>query len=101
MHLESAAQAKGRMTCPHRAIPREGSHVRAVYDLFMAHKGVPVEFLHCARHGGRPVETLRDTYGLDIRCIRPGKWVLAGEWCGSRYRDYIAEHLGLARERVK
>jgi hypothetical protein len=34
---------------------------------------------------------LRDFYGLDIRCIRYGKWCLCGEWVvGGGYIDYVA-----------
>jgi|SRR5882762_5400426 len=76
MHFESAAAAKGKMTCPAQDLPREGSHIRKVYDLFMANKGIPINFIHHTPYGGRPVETLRDTYGLDIRCIAPGRWFL-------------------------
>jgi hypothetical protein len=41
----------------------------------------------------RPLSDLQDYYGLDIRRISRGKWVLAGEWFGLTYLDYIQEHL--------
>ena len=43
--------------------------------------------------GGRTITDLRDYYGLDIRKITTRKWVLAGEWIGRTYVDYIADHL--------
>lgn len=44
------------------------------------------------------VNRLKIEYAMDIRCLkhgdghgRPGQWVLAGEWDGVAYLDYVAE----------
>lgn len=68
-----------------------------MYDILMISKGIPVEVALChweGRHGAATmVEQLRSFYGLDIRKIQPGKWVLAGEWFGKTYVDYIADRI--------
>jgi hypothetical protein len=76
-------------------VPREGTKIREVYDLFQANKGLPIAFT-IAKHQGR-IPNLVDYYGLDIRCIRDGTWVLAGEWFGRVYVDYVIQHLNSAR----
>jgi hypothetical protein len=91
---------KSRFAAPLKSIPREGSRVRAAYDFFYANKGVTVEF-QFDKFGGdnNLINKLTDFYGLDIRRIRNGSarvgrvstWVLAGEWFGRVYVDYIAE----------
>lgn len=40
---------------------------------------------------GNTLQRLQNDYGLDIRKIKRGSWVLAGEWNGSIYIDYIAQ----------
>jgi hypothetical protein len=81
-------------------IPREGSKIREIYDLFQASKGVTIEWSYKAG-GKRLMQDLKDYYGLDIRRIQSGSsktgrkslYVLAGEWFGSEYVDYIAREL--------
>lgn len=84
-----------------RPVPAEGTRLRELYDLFKANEGVPVAV---ATSRGRPVDDLTDFYGLDIMCLIPGRggapphnvkpvYVLAGEWFGMEYVDYIARHL--------
>jgi hypothetical protein len=75
---------------PRNAIPSEGSKLRAIYDRFQASKGRVIEF---SRTNDRPLLDLQDYYGLDIRRVSRGKWVLAGEWFGRVYLDYVSEHL--------
>jgi hypothetical protein len=89
--------SKGRI----QNIPNEGSKIREVYDQFQASKGVPIEWSYktsgCC--GRRLMQDLKDYYGLDIRRIQSGSsktgrkslYVLAGEWFGSEYVDYIAK----------
>lgn len=100
MRMESAAAAKRTTTRmrPHRTEPHEGTYIRRMYDLLKQSKGQPIE-TSLSMFEGRPgvaaqaIEYLRDFYGLDIRKIQQGRWVLAGEWFGCEYRDYISEHL--------
>jgi hypothetical protein len=95
----SAAAAKRGTVRVKDVLPREGTVTRKVYDMFMASRGVPIAFSHSAldrRHKCNMcsiLEALRSRYGLDIRVLEPGKWVLAGEWFGKNYIDYIAAHL--------
>lgn len=77
-------------------LPREGTYVREVYDLFHSHKGIPIRFI--APRPARTVLTkLSDFYGMDVRRIRNGVYVFAGEWFGKVYIDYIAERLKVER----
>jgi hypothetical protein len=72
-----------------RQVPAEGTKVRATYDLFMAHKGEPISFSR-DRHHPFIIDRLVDTWGLDIRRIGKGRYLLAGEWFGIEYVDYVA-----------
>lgn len=93
MRHATASQLVGHRRAPVNEAPREGTKLREAYDLFVANKGKPVSF---KRRTNRLIDDLIDYYGLDIRCIRNGQWVLAGEWFGRSYQDYIAEHLEAA-----
>jgi hypothetical protein len=75
---------------PRNSIPSEGSKLRAVYDLFQRSKGRVIDY--ASPNNDRLLADLQDYYGLDIRRVARCKWVLAGEWFGLIYRDYIAEH---------
>ena len=80
---------------PRHAVPAEGTKLRSLYDLFMCRKGEVLEDAISVRlkGNGRALADLRDYYGLDIRCIGYRQWVLAGEWFGRVYVDYIAERI--------
>ena len=98
MRVDSAAQSKGLHGDTSQSIPREGTRLRRMYDLLMANKGLPIKvsltrFENAPYHTGQFVHQLQDFYGLDIRRIHNSRWVLAGEWFGSTYKDYIAERL--------
>lgn len=90
---------KGRKTKPLQAKPREGSVTRQLFDRFTQAPGRIIEFQSTTRTEDVLLRTLRITYGLDIRVVRQGStkvhrkstWILAGEWFGSIYIDYIAE----------
>src|SRR5882762_9313596 len=96
MRMDSAATSKRQEQSSHLQ-PREGTSLRRMYDILMISKGIPVEVTLChfeGRNGtATMVEQLRSFYGLDIRKIQSGKWVLAGEWFGKTYRDYIADRI--------
>lgn len=102
MKMESAAAAKG-IPQSHKGnlLPAEGTRLRRTYDLLMANKGIPIEE-HLTRFGGadgngQEIEQLRNFYGLDIRRLAYGRWVLAGEWFGRVYHDYIADRINEGR----
>jgi len=91
MRTTPASELKKQTRRQINSIPREGSKIRALYDLFHSNKGQVIDF--ASPCNDRPLSDLRDYYGLDISRVAPCKWVLAGEWFGRAYRDYIAEHL--------
>lgn len=96
MRVDSAAVSKGHWGQSANLAPKEGTKLRCLYDLLMANKGLPID-LPLTRFGGNrngiAIEQLRDFYGLDIRKLKSKRWVLAGEWFGKTYRDYIADRL--------
>ena len=94
MRVQSAARAKEKFCRgPSPALPREGTKRRELYDYLQANKGNVITVSFAPGHGKSELAALQDFYGLDIRRIRHRQWVLAGEWFGSEYCDYIAERL--------
>lgn len=91
MRVESAAAAKGKRVI-HDLYPRDGTQLRALYDMLMANRGIPINAPLKQLHGER-VNQFRNFYGLDLRVLAPGRWVLAGEWFGPTYVDYIADRI--------
>jgi hypothetical protein len=95
MKMESAAAAKGKgrgnsLSAQSHIKPMEGSRTRFLYDMFMSNKGIPIAY---TANEPAKIEALRDYYGLDIRCLGSRRWVLAGEWFGPVYIDYIADKI--------
>ena len=99
MRTESAYSVKGKSKNKQK-IPRAGSKVRGLWDLLHLHKGEIVTLPLTLMFHNTAINHLRDFYGLDIRNLggnergrKKGgsRWVLAGEWFGSRYVDYIAK----------
>lgn len=76
----------------HLEEPTPGSKIREVYDFFMSNKGRVVNYTHIVNHRNM-MERLVDDYGLDIRCVKRGQWLLAGEWVGRVYIDYVVERM--------
>lgn len=74
-------------------LPTAGTRLRKIYDLFQANKGRPIAFLTRDHGGTNQIAALVDYYGLDIICLRRGQWLLAGEWFGRVYVDYVAQRL--------
>lgn len=77
MRQHSAAFIKGRKSPPHEK-PRAGSSLRQAHDIFLANAGKPIPFDW--RYRKAQVQQLKDFYGFDLRCVRHGTWVLAGEY---------------------
>lgn len=105
MRCQTAAKSKFKTRHAGLALqekPRDGSRLRKVYDLLQKNKGrsFDVDREDCKAIGESRFQ-LEDFYGLDIRCTRKGdrrtnrksSYVLAGEWFGRVYVDYIAEHI--------
>ena len=103
MRCATAAQILGKPGSANaRIAPQLGTRTREVYDLFQANRGRPVEFqTNDSATDKTIIVRLIDFYGLDIRCLRNGSrrvgrrslWLLAGEWFGRVYVDYVAQHI--------
>jgi hypothetical protein len=89
VHSYSVATIK-RYRKPSGRVPREGTKIRAVYDLFYANKGKLVPF-NSSRNAHYCLIQLTDIYGLDIRRIRKCTFCLVGEWFGRVYVDYTQQ----------
>lgn len=100
-HPATAASIKGiKKGQSRRDEPRGGTKIRALYDLLRANEGcwITVD----GRDEMCRVEYLQSSYGLDVRTRRtPGGWgsgttdlLLAGEWFGRVYVDFIAGRVG-------
>jgi len=101
MRTESAYSVKGKGRKGQQKIPRAGSKVRGLWDLLHRYKGEIVILPLTLMFHNTAINHLRDFYGLDIRNLggnergrKKGgsRWILAGEWFGSRYVDYIAKN---------
>lgn len=77
----------GKRTRIRNDVPNKGTKIRGLYDYFLRYRGIPVAYASV----GNTLQRLQNDYGLDIRKIKRGSWVLAGEWNGSIYIDYIAQ----------
>jgi hypothetical protein len=100
MHVETVSSMKGSLDNRHQERPGSGTRLGDLYELFKANEGIPIGGLSFTRSDYSGIGQLQDYYGLDIRCIRRGghqrgksTWVLAGEWFGSEYVDYIAQRI--------
>ena len=71
-------------------LPGSGTNLRKLYDMFMTNQGRVIAWHHRSWNS-RNLDDLRDYHGLDIRRVGKGKWLLAGEWCGKVYVDYVAK----------
>jgi hypothetical protein len=96
-HNLSAAEIKHPdWTINSQQLPKEGTKTRKVYDLLMENRGRWVDIspssfgIKYSGALGSISEALMNSYGLDIR-KGYGKWLLAGEWFGKVYIDYVVE----------
>ncbi len=80
----------GRRRAVLKTRPDPDSHLGEVYDLLFASKGEAIS-LSGVLGSQRAIADLTDYYGLDIRRVGRCLYVLAGEWCGRAYIDYVAE----------
>lgn len=75
-------------------LPREGSKIRAVYDIFDRFKGQEINFTELVstiserKDIHSRIKYLNDMYGMDIIHVRPHTWKYVGEYIGSKYVDY-------------
>ena len=94
MRQETVESLKGNKKhgAPLQRIPKEGTRTRELYDLLQANKGKIIYKSITRVYNSVFVRALTDFYGLDIRNLGYGKWILAGEWSkDGTYVDYISE----------
>jgi len=84
-------------------MPKPGTKIRRLWDLLQMYKGEVIE-LPLSTEYNTGITYLIDFYGLDIRKLEDrqhkgrrggsscAKWILAGEWFGSEYVDYISRN---------
>lgn len=88
----SCAQIKRGFKTAIQQLPKEGSKVRQLYDLFMEYKGQIIQFdydgLKYKSEFGTRIKYLQVMYGLDIAHVGLRKFRLAGEWIGPKYVSY-------------
>ena len=100
MRTESVASIKGRRAATSHLKPTDGSKLRELYDRFMENKGYPI-VVDYRSYKSRQIPALRDFHGLDIRSVGHKSYVLAGEWFGSVYVDYIADRIKEEEQTMK
>ena len=84
----TAGAIKGASQHLKRDIPKEGSKIREMYDLFYSNRGKIID-ITIDSGGYNRKSYLENSYGLDIRRISKEKWILVGEWDGKVYIDYV------------
>jgi hypothetical protein len=94
VRTETAAEAKnGWGHCyTTRDVPKPGTQLRLLYDFFKRNAGYMVRVpLVCRSMGNQTKlrQQLIDFYGFDLRYGGPNNWLLAGEWVGAHYVDYV------------
>lgn len=93
MRTRSAASTKYRQLTAVRVLPKEGTRLRAAYDLLLANPGKPV-----TPPDRRDLERLRDQYGLEFKRYFDdaanrfdGRIVLIGFWHGGSYQSFTQD----------
>lgn len=102
MRVASAADLKSSQSKQNNpsGLPHEGTYIREVYDIFKANAGYIIQFDEMTtkqyHRFAAIINQLRDFYGCDIRTIsKQGmrkdarQYLLAGEWIGEHYADYV------------
>lgn len=95
-HRLTVSSLKGRRG-PIKERPDPGTYIGICYDTLQSSKGVKVYLGQVVPANGRKqrhiatiINVLDYTWGLDIIRCGKGYYILAGEWFGSKYVDYIA-----------
>ena len=91
MRYKTAAQIKGSKRVLQRE-PKQGTKIRVLYELFQMNKGVVLNMPLTNIFPPRYVYNLIDFYGMYIRRVGYGQWILVGEWFGAKYVDYVASN---------
>lgn len=105
----SAAMLKQKINKRSRKDAPKPGPTRDLYDYFMERRGlvihktmaelaetigyIPTNPTRRSNRLGAMIEYLRSFYRLDIRRLDNGRWMLAGEWFGRTYVDYLTDEL--------
>lgn len=93
MRVVTVSEMKRGKSSPHAEYPATGTYPREVYNILYAARGRVVDLGppgHRYTQRGRAIARLRDEYGCDIRTAKGWNcFILAGEWFGSKYVDYV------------
>ncbi|SRR5260370_31476539 len=93
--IQGHGAGHGGKGAPVKEFPRKGTLLRYYYDLFQDNKGEVIELAFGRNTSSRIIPDLIDYHGFDLRCVKKGgpscnsKWLLAGEWIGKIYIDYV------------
>ena len=98
MRCIPGSRIKGRTGKSLNMKPKEGTRTRELFDLFYENRGIAVNYSTTGRDSQK-ISDLQNYYGFDLRKVAYGKWILAGEWFGKVYIDYIAERLEKINDR--
>jgi hypothetical protein len=78
-------------------MPKEGTRVRQLFDLFHAYKGQIIDLGMGPRTNTNPrykniygaMKQLKDAYGMDITSNGKGGFCFHGEYFGTKYVSYV------------
>lgn len=91
----SAAQIKRGFKTAIQQVPRSGTRVRELFDLFIMYKGQIIQLDYKVEKNRCNLSTyivyLKTFYGLDIVYVGKHRWRLIGEWIGAKYVSYEAD----------
>lgn len=73
-------------------LPKAGSKVRELFDLFQQFKGQLIDLGTFDKLIWLRIKYLKDMYGMDIVHVSKGRWRLHGEYVGSKYVIYVDDH---------
>lgn len=89
MRMKSAGMLKLNKNPLNRdGLPRPGSKLRELYDMFKLNKGKIVNYDNY-KTGSSMIRSLTDFYGCDIRHLKVKKYMLAGEYIDGKYVSYF------------
>jgi len=90
MRQGSAYSTNGNQRDVVGKLPKEGSKLREVYDLFMTNKGKSIEYRCSKMRGSNQLTSLENFYGLDIKRTGEHQRMLVGQYMNNgEYISYV------------
>lgn len=87
----SCSQIKRGFKIAIQQLPKEGSKIRELFDLFHAYKGQIIDFSTFPKDLGSRINHLKIFYGMDIVYVGKCKRCFRGEYIGAKYVSYADE----------